>query len=615
MLAQLGYLEKLQLAEALLVIMVSNAIAPPVNSTQRCTMPALWSKRVLTSQGLLAAFFALFVFTAAAMSMPAVSGLLPGLGLAAMAVVGVLAYRVLLNRAREAEQALAEGERYIEAVAELSQDIHAIIAARSRNFLYLNPAVTTLLGHPQESFTRGGMVFFGSLVHPDDLAGIQAKYDEVLRCRREPGAKEDTQEQVFRLRDYQGNYRWFRCRMTVFVRFNSGQPAELLAVIQDVTEQRRYEAALLEAQKHESLGALARGTMHDLNNTLMGIQGFTEIALEGNGSLEVLRHSLENVQTSMVRASALCRQMVAYAGTSRIQIASRQLNDAVRDSLPALESMIPQGCQLELDLEEDLPMASADLNQARYALLNLVYNAAEAVRSSGGEISIRTRVKHLTDAVAGLEGAYVCLEVRDTGPGLPAELLEERFDPLFSTKWPGHGLGLSAVQRIMGEHQGAVRTVGGQGDITQLYFPLAGRTPALDAGDEGTPVAGLAGMILLVDDEPTIRAILRQGLEIAGFKVLEAEDGVDGFGAFVRHRSSISLVLLDLTMPRMGGDEVFEEIHKLDPDLPVVLMSGYSEGEATSAMSCKGLAGFLSKPCSIKDALAVVRRALGMEEP
>jgi len=323
-------------------------------------MSELWSKRVLTSQGLLAVFVVLFVFTAATMLIPTVSSLLPGFGLAAMAVVGVLAYQALLNHTREAEQALAEGERYIEAVAELSQDIHAIIAARNRDFLYLNPAVTTLLGHPQESFTRGGLRFFRSLVHPDDLPGIRAKYDEVFKGRREPGAKEDTQELVFRLRDHQGNYRWFKCRMTVFMRFNSGQPAELLAVIQDVTEQRRYEAALLEAQKHESLGALARGTMHDLNNTLMGIQGFTEIALEGSGSLEALRHSLENVQTSMVRASALCRQMVAYSGTGRIQIASRQLNDAVRDSLPALESMIPQNCQLELDLEEVDPVLLLD---------------------------------------------------------------------------------------------------------------------------------------------------------------------------------------------------------------------------------------------------------------
>jgi CheY-like chemotaxis protein len=203
--------------------------------------------------------------------------------------------------------------------------------------------------------------------------------------------------------------------------------------------------------------------------------------------------------------------------------------------------------------------------------------------------------------------------VRDTGPGKPPEIMDKIYDPLFAGKWPGHGLGLSAVAGIMREHRGAVHatSVPGSGDTTQLYFPLAGKVPEIDPGDEGTPTLGLPGVILLVDDDPTIRVILRQGLEIAGYRVIEAGDGVEGFGAFVRHRSTISLVLLDLTMPRMGGEEVFQEIHNLAPETPVVLMSGYSEREATSVLASKGLAGFLAKPCSIKDALGVVRKALG----
>jgi len=381
-----------------------------------------------------------------------------------------------------------------------------------------------------------------------------------------------------------------------------------------VTEERSYEAALLQAQKQESLGALASGALHDLNNTLMGIQGFTEIALERLGDPKVLRANLEHIQASIARATVLCRQMVAYTGSGRLQIAPRQLNDAVRENLPAIESMVPQGGQLELDLEEDLPPVNMDLNQVRYALMNLVYNAAVAIRTNGGEICVRTRVKQMAGAAEpGLEGPHVCLEVRDTGPGLPQEVQDGLYDPLFAVKWPGRGLGLSAVAGIMREHQGAVHTVSapGYGDTTLLYFPLAGKAPERVPGEDGTAAEGAPGVILLVDDEPTVRAILRQGLEIAGFKVLEAEDGVEGFGVFVRHRSAISLVLLDLTMPRMGGEEVFGEIHKLAPEVPVVLMSGYSEQEATSALASKGLAGFLAKPCSIKDALAVVRKALG----
>jgi len=577
-------------------------------------MSALPLKRLLSTVPLVTLFGLLFLGTAGAMLLlPGPRSPLPGLGLAAMAVVGMLAIRGLMVHVRATERDLAEGERYIEAVADLSQDIHAIIEARARKFIYLSPAVTNVLGYAREDFTRGGLDFFRSLVHPEELPTVQEQYEKLL-ASLEPGDGEQAQEQTFRMRDQRGIYRWFRSRMTVFARAANGQPEELLAVLHDVTEQRSYETALLEAQKQESLGALAGGTLHDLNNCLMGIQGFTEIALERPGDPAVLRNYLENIQASVVRASSLCRLMAPYTGTGRLQIAPRQLNDAVRESLPVIESMIPQGGQLELDLEEDLPRVNVDLSQVRYALSNLVYNAADHIRIHGGEVCIRTRVKQLTESAGpGLEGPFVCLEVRDTGPGKPPEIMDKIYDPLFAGKWPGHGLGLSAVAGIMREHRGAVHatSVPGSGDTTQLYFPLAGKVPEIDPGDEGTPTLGLPGVILLVDDDPTIRVILRQGLEIAGYRVIEAGDGVEGFGAFVRHRSTISLVLLDLTMPRMGGEEVFQEIHNLAPETPVVLMSGYSEREATSVLASKGLAGFLSKPCSIKDALAVVRKALG----
>jgi len=580
-------------------------------------MSVLPLKRLFSTTALITMFVVLFLATAGAMLLlPGPRSPLPGLGLAAMAVVGMMAIKGLMGRFREAEMALEEAERYIEAVADLSQDIHAIIGARERHFLYLNPAVTGLLGYQPDAFIQGGLVFFASLVHPEDLPILQKQYEKLLAPLEHPlgpNDREQAQEQTFRIRDHRGVYRWFKSRMTVFVRTHSGQPSELLAVIHDVTEERSYEAALLQAQKHESLAVLARGALHDLNNTLMGIQGFAEIALEGTGEAKIRKY-LENIQTSLVRASALCRQMVDYTGEGRLQIAPRPVNVAVRDSLPAIESMIPQGGQLELDLEEDLPLVSLDQNQVRYALLNLVYNAADAIRINGGEIWIRTRVKQLTEGAApGLDGPYVCLEVRDSGPGKPQEIMDQIYDPLFAAKWPGHGLGLSAVARIMREHQGAVHAVSslGYGDTTLLYFPLAGKVPELEPGEEGTPAAGISGVVLLVDDEPTIRAILRQGLEIAGFRVIEAGDGVEAVGAFIRHRTTISLVLLDLTMPRMGGEDAFEEIRKLAPEIPVVLMSGYSEMEATSVLASKGLAGFLAKPCSIKDALAVVRKALG----
>lgn len=573
---------------------------------------------------LLGFFFLFFVGASVGLLFQAgTSSSLLALSVLGMAITGLFTIRTLSARAREAEAALAEGERYIEAVADLSQDVHAILETRTRSFLYMNPAVEGLLGYPPETFLKGGLNFFHSLVHPDDLKILRSQYAHMLEPLErplEPGEPEFVQEQNFRIRNHHGDYRWFRSRRNVFVRFPDGRPAEFLAVVQDITEQRSYETALVQAQKMESLGALTRGTVHGLNNTLMSIQGFAELAQAAGTDAEAVAGHLDKVQTSVQRASVLCRQMLSYTGHGRIQISPRPLNEVVKESLSAIETLLPQGSSLALDLENDLPMASLDLNQARYALLNLVYNAAEAVRLESGAISIRTSVQALdgkAPAAVGLTGEYLCLEVHDTGPAKPPEILAMLCDPLFTTLHPGYGLGLSAVQGIAGEHQGGlhVTAVEGAGNTTLLYFPPARTVPEIDEGDEGTPVVGAAGVVLVVEDEPSIRAILRQGLEGAGFKVIEAEDGVDGFGAFVRHRSSISIVLLDLTMPRMGGDEVFEEIRKLAPEVPVVLMSGYTEEEATSTLVSKGLAGFLPKPCSIKDALAVVHKALAKAAP
>jgi PAS domain S-box-containing protein len=418
--------------------------------------------RLFSTATLLGLFTLAFLGTAGAlMFLPGPASPLPGIGVAAMAVLGLLAIKRVMARARDTELALEEGERYIETVADLSQDIHAIIDAASRNFLYLNPAVANLLGYDQDDFTKGGLTFFTSLVHPEDLPVLKSQYEKLLEPPAAPG-KETVQEQTFRLRDHRGSYRWFQSRMTVFVRHPGGKPAEFLAVIHDVTGQRSSESALLQAQEQESMGDQARGVLHDLNNALMAIQGSAEIALEGPGVPARVREHLERIQSGTARASALCRQMEAHAGS-----------------------------------------------------------------------------------------------------GSPQPI------------------------------------------------PPAGTAPEPGPGVEDALAPGGGEVLLLVDDEPTIRSVLRQGFEIAGFRVLEAADGVEGLGAFNRHRSAISVVLLDLTMPRMGGQEVFAEIRKLAPELPVVLMSGYSEKEATSALASQGLAGFLPKPCSIKDALGVVRKALG----
>lgn len=542
------------------------------------------------------------------------------MGVITLGALTFLLFHVLSRQARDAEHVLHQNERYIEAMAELSQDIHSIIDADTRGYAYLNPAIEKVLGYSPEAFQNGGLKAFHDLIHPDDQALVHHEMQKILSKENlPPGPREaePVEEEIYRIHNKWGEWRWFRSRRMVFHRHPDGSPWEILTVTHDITEQRAYEAALVQAQEFESLGTLAKGVAHDLNNILMGIEGYAELGLEGPQELSRLQEALRRVQEASPRASHLCRQLLAYSGRGRIQIIRHDINDAVREGLPLVESFLPPTAQLVLELDKELPPIAGDPNQVRHALLNLVANALESLGNQPGEITIRTSLMHLRaeePLAHGLEGEYIALEIQDTGQGMSEETLNHIFDPSFSIKHPGKGLGLLTVQWIAREHKGAVHLESRRGEGTRywLFFPLAEQMVDIDAGDEGTPYAAPQGVILVVDDEPTVRSILRQGLEQHGYKVIEAVDGVEGFGSFVRHRTSIDAVLLDLTMPRMSGDEVFREIHKLAPEVPVILMSGYSQQEATAALTGQGLAGFLAKPCSVKEALAAVNRALSL---
>ncbi len=575
-------------------------------------------RRLFSPQFILALFVASFLLVMGCLALFKEPLRVPVMGAVVfMGMLGLLLFNRMALQTREVNRALDHGEDYIERVAELSQDVHAIIDVDTQTYVYMNQAVEKLLGYTPGDFLEGGLIFFQTLVHPEDQKLLSRQWERLL----EPGTaqlKEEAQEEVYRILSKWGEYRWFRSRRVVFARHPDGRPWEILVVVHDITEQRSYEAALVQAHEFESLGMLARRLAHDLNNILMGIQGYADLGIESLDPAK-LQDTCRKIGEGTERASKLCRQMLAYAGRGRVQIVRHQLNDSIREGLPLVESLMPENVNLVLELENDLPRVNADPHQVRHALLNLVVNAMEALGNQEGEITITTALKHLDgsdpDIPTALLGDYVYLEVRDTGQGMSEETLSGIFDPFFSTKHPGRGLGMLTVQGIAREHQGALQTssIPGGGSTIRIFFPIAEKeSGVLEVADEVISSATGPGLILLVDDEPTIRLILRQGLEQAGFKVIEAVDGVDGFGAFVRQRSSIRLVLLDLTMPRMGGDEVFAEIQRVAPEVPVVLMSGYSQQEAMTALkgNGKGLAGFLSKPCSVREVLSVVHRVL-----
>ncbi len=508
----------------------------------------------------------------------------------------------------------AEEAQRRERLANLSQDIYGIVDISSGGILKLNRAAERLLGYRMEEWMQGGLPFMRGLIHSDDLLHAKREIDRFLEARPSPSEEEPILEDIYRLKAQWGEYRWLKIRHSVLRRDPLGAPREMLFTAHDITDQRQMEIALVQAQEFESLGTLARRLAHDLNNILMGIQGYADLGLESAQNQSVVLQNMSRIRDSADRAAGICRQMLAYAGRSRIQIAPNQINDAVREGLPLVESLLPENTDLVLELEGDLPLANLDPNQARYALLHLVVNASESLGAGKGEVIVQTGACHLAGdgdpSLEGLSGDFVYLRVKDSGLGMGEETLSGVADPCFRSKHPGRGLGLLTVKGIASEHHGAllVKTSPETGSECTLYFPVAEKEAMPDPDDEGTPIAGGQQVVLLVDDEATIRVVLKECLEASGFKVIEAADGVDGFGAYVRHRSSISAVLLDLTMPRMGGGEVLAEIRKLDPRKPVVLMSGYSQREAMAAIGEDPFVDFLSKPCRVKEVLAAVRR-------
>jgi len=528
---------------------------------------------------------------------------------------GLLVLWMLFRRLENPEQQTRQ-DKFISQLVELSHDLHDTLHVPTWTYRELNSAEEKLLGYERKAWMEGGLSFFLSLVHPDDKTHVQLELSRFLEVRTHSRQEEPIQEDTYRIRTKWEEYRWFRTRRRVFSRNPDGSPLEVLEVSHDITEQRGFEIALVQAQEFESLGTLARRLAHDLNNILMGIQGYAELGLMEGQGVDALRQNLVRIRESSHRADGICRQMLAYAGRSRSQIGRHRINDSIREGLPLAESLLPENVDLVLNLESDLPQANVDPNQVRYALLHLIVNAVESMGSDQGEIEIRTHLCRLGgdgDPLAeGLMGDFIAVTVRDTGAGMGEETLAGIADPFFRTKHPGRGLGLLTVKGIAAEHRGAlhVETSPGHGVHCTLYFPIAEKELALSATVEVQPLVGAKGVVLLVDDEPTIRSVLREGLEAAGFQVVEGVDGVDGFGAFVRHRASIVAVMVDLTMPRMNGDEVVQEIRKLEPNIPIILMSGYSQDEAMANLGQEGISAFLSKPCSVKESLETLRRVI-----
>jgi PAS domain S-box-containing protein len=387
-----------------------------------------------------------------------------------------------------------------------------------------------------------------------------------------------------------------------------------LGIARDITEARHAQEEhemiarrLQETQKLESLGLLAGGIAHDFNNLLTNMLGNASLARLDLPENSPAFECLEQIENTAVRAAELCKQMLAYSGKGKFIVRRLNLSKLVDETADLLRFSISKKAVLKLNLNPDLPAVIGDATQLRQILLNLAINASEAIGDRPGTIQISTTPVHLDrDQLATMmfaseytDGQYVCLEVSDDGSGMDAEIQARIFDPFFSTKFTGRGLGLAAVLGIVRGHKGAIQleSAPGKGSLFKVFLPCT--TDPADPDTTPLPARKTwrgKGTLLLVDDEQAVRSVTSRILKSFGFDVQTARDGREAIELFSGQPEKYQAVLLDLTMPRMDGEETFREMRRIQPGVRVLLMSGFSEQEALERFAGKGLDGFIQKP-------------------
>lgn len=455
---------------------------------------------------------------------------------------------------------------------------------------------------------RGGLSDYAKLVHPDERADVEA---HVRKVAREGGSLSGELRIVRR----DGTERWIASRGDV-IRDESGAIVRLIGAVMDVTEQHvaadekaQIERRLQETQKLESLGILAGGVAHDFNNLLTGILGNTSLAQMDLPETSPVQENLAAIEKTSRRAAELCKQMLAYSGKGRFVVQRLDLEEIVRDTTQLVRPSLGRHAVLEFQLAKGLPSISADATQMRQIIMNLVINASDALGEKPGVITLTTGVIDADAAYLATTamspdvppGRFVFLEIADTGEGMSAEVMTKIFNPFFTTKFTGRGLGLAAVLGIVRGHGGAIKVTSkvGEGSTFRLLLPAI--EGAVETRAPEPPVIAEwrgAGTVLVADDEPSVRLVASRLLESFGFRVVLAANGLEALEAFRKSPDDFAAVLLDLTMPQMDGMEAFTAMRSIRADLPVVLMSGYTEQDAVSRFAGQGLAGFVQKPFS-----------------
>ena len=505
------------------------------------------------------------------------------------------------------EEDLRESEEKFRSLSENGPDIIYTLGVEG-SFTYVNPAWEEIVGYGRDE-TLGK--YFVDFMEEKD-SGDHAKLFKVIR-----DGNKIVRSATITLINKDGSPRLFNFSGAPNLNL-AGEITGMVGLLKDITEHRKTEAQLRQAQKMEAIGTLAGGIAHDFNNILMAIIGHADLAkMKLPGDSEVI-YNLNQVKSAGERAKRLIQQILAFSRMGEQQRIALSLTPLIKEALKFLKSTLPTSIEIRDYLEADPGIIEADATQIQQIVMNLCTNAEHAMREEGGTLHVKL-IRVEADTQTALQhhelhtGPHVRLTVTDTGCGMEPETLEHIFDPYFTTKEVGEGtgLGLSVVHGIVNTHGGAitVKSAPAKGTTFHVYFPIIEKEEKLQERSEG-PLPTGNERILFVDDEQVIVYIGEKTLGQLGYDVVTKANGVDALELFRADPDRFDLVITDMTMPRMTGDQFARELIKLRPDIPIILCTGFNPKISKEQAGKIGIKAFVMKPLVRRDMANIVRKVL-----
>ena len=532
--------------------------------------------------------------------------------------LGFLVLLLGLNivRRRRAERSLQKSEELFRTLFEQAA-VGICYSRLNGRLLKANDRYCRITGYSQGQIEK---MSFKQVTHPDD---IESDIKSVNKLLAGEGKQYSLEKRYI---TQQGAVVWVNITVSL-VRDDLGRPDYLIAAVEDISdrkaaekEKERLETQLRQAQKMEAIGTLAGGIAHDFNNILAAIRGYTELALSRAGQGQQVDHELSQVIEAVEKARVLVKGILSISRKTDAPYKPLDLNREVKQAAGMLERTIPKMIAINLKLCGQQLLTMGDAAQLQQLILNLGSNAKDAM-PRGGTLTIQTGLETLEKDVhrANAEdfaGEYARITVSDTGHGVPPEILESIFDPFFTTKETGRGtgLGLAMAYGIVKNHRGFIScdSQPGKGTAFNVYLPLTSGValPADEMWPEGPLPEGKNETVLVVDDEESLRQICEQFLTDNGYNVMLAESGEKALQVYGECGAAIDLVILDISMPGMGGHSCLERLLEINPRAKVIMASGYSKDVSASEVIQKGALGYMAKPFSLKELLTVIRDCL-----